>query len=106
MRPVVGDLLGTESIERLPVVLPFLQNCHPAQSCLRPFKHQELEEHPVIVHRHTPLLVVIGDRRFGGSPRTAQHCTTFGSCLERGLIHSPLSSLEKSSHPSAAARFN
>jgi hypothetical protein len=75
-RAIAGDLLCAESIERLPIVLPFLQNRDPTQSRLGAFENQELEEHPIVVQRDAPFFIVIGDGRFGGSPRTALHAPT------------------------------
>ena len=43
---------------------------------LRAFENQELKEHPIVVHGHAPFLIVIGDGRFGRSPRTTRHVPT------------------------------
>ena len=56
-----GDLSGIETEEGPSVVFPLVENRAPAQAGLGPFEDQELEEHPVIVHRNAPFPVVIGD---------------------------------------------
>src|SRR6266702_2215244 len=62
-----------EPAERPPVSLPLPQHDRPAQSRLRRFQHQEFEVPAVLVHRHTPLAIVIlhHQRIIRSNPRTA-----------------------------------
>jgi hypothetical protein len=56
-----GNLRGIEPCEGAPVVLALVEDGFPRQSRLRALEDQELEEHPVVVHRHAPFRVVVGD---------------------------------------------
>ena len=75
-RAVASDLLCAEPVERSLIVFPFLQNRDPAQPCLGAFEDQEFEEHPIIVQRHTPFVIVVGDGGLYRSPRTTRHAPT------------------------------
>ena len=44
----------------LPVARAPFQDGRPAKPCLRAFQHQKLEMGAVVVHRHTPFLIMIG----------------------------------------------
>ena len=44
----------------LPVARAPFQDGRPAKPSLRPFEHQKLEMGAVVVHRHTPFLIMIG----------------------------------------------
>ena len=59
-----------ESIERGAIVLAFPQNRIPAQTGLRAFEHQELEQHAIIMLRNTPLAIVILDGQLIPRPST------------------------------------
>lgn len=74
-RAVTSDLLGAKAIERLAIIFALLENGIPAQSGLGAFENEELEEDAVIVHRHAPFLIVIGDGEFNRRPRTTWHGT-------------------------------
>src|SRR5437762_3584616 len=45
----------------------------PTQPCLRAFENQKLKELAIIMQRHAPFLIVIGDVWFRRSPRTTRH---------------------------------
>src|SRR5690554_7478708 len=47
-----------------PEVLALGQNSAPAQTGLKAFQAQLLEQAPVVGYRETPLLVVIGEKQF------------------------------------------
>jgi hypothetical protein len=66
-----GDLPRIEAGEGAPVVLALVQDRRPAQSGLRPFQRDELEQHAIVVHRHAPFLVVVRDVELGARPATA-----------------------------------
>ena len=55
-----GDGLRVEAGEGPAVALALAEDGEPAQPGLSALEHQELEEQPVVVHRHAPLLVVVG----------------------------------------------
>jgi len=56
-----GHPFRVESSKNLAETLPFPQDGQPRKTRLRAFQDEELEERPVVVHGHSPLLVVIGD---------------------------------------------
>jgi len=60
---VARDLRRIEPIERPPVILALVENRLPAQTRLRTFEDQELEEHAVAVHRLAPLVIVVLDHQ-------------------------------------------
>jgi hypothetical protein len=70
---VAGDLVRAKSIERFSVVLAFLQNRIPAQSGLRAFQNEKLEEHSIVMYRNAPFLIVISNGRFSRGPGTTRH---------------------------------
>src|SRR5579859_2036130 len=59
--PVAGHFFGIESVEYFLIALPFAQHGVPAQSRLRAFQSQHLKPSVVVVQRHAPLFVVIGN---------------------------------------------
>src|SRR5258706_3869916 len=65
------DLSRIESRERLPVVLALLQDRFPREPGLRAFEDQELEQDAIVVHRHAPFLVVVGDAERRARPSAA-----------------------------------
>ena len=80
---VARDLFRAKSIERFSVVLAFFQNRIPAQSGLCPFQNQKLEEHPIVVYRNAPFLIMISNGRLSRGPGTTRHNVETTS--ERGL---------------------
>ena len=68
---VASDALRVEAIEGGAVVLAFLQDGVPAETGLRAFENEELEESAVIVLRQSPLFVVIADRQRVARPGAA-----------------------------------
>src|SRR6185503_9643838 len=65
------DLGRIKSGKGAPVVRALFQDRRPAQPGLRAFQRDELEQHAVVVHRHAPFLVVVGDVQRAGGPATA-----------------------------------
>lgn len=60
-----------EVSEIFSIPCPFMQNSGPTQSGLGSFKNQELKVNLVIMHRVSPLFIVIADISIGGqAPRT------------------------------------
>jgi hypothetical protein len=72
-RAITCDFLCAKSSERLPVVLPLLQDRDPAQAGLGAFENEKLEEQPISVHGNAPFFVVIRDGWFSRSPGTTRH---------------------------------
>src|SRR4029077_6589944 len=70
---VARDLFRAKSIELFSVVLAFLQNRIPAQAGLCAFQNKKLEEHPIIVYRNAPFLIMISNGRFSRGPGTTRH---------------------------------
>src|SRR6266542_3178662 len=70
-----GHLLRIEAFEDPSVVATFVEDRRPGQSCLGSFEHEQLEEVPVLVRRHTPFLVVVAlvERRKILRPVTPLH---------------------------------
>lgn len=60
-RTVTRHLHGIKTVKDLAVVFALLQNGKPTQARLRAFQDQELEEPPVLMHRHSPFPIVIRD---------------------------------------------
>ena len=50
-----------EAGERPAVAFPLLEDGQPAETGLRSLQHQEFEEQSIIMDRHSPLAVVVGD---------------------------------------------
>src|SRR5438128_11626428 len=67
------DLLRTKTVERFAIVLPFLENRRPAQPGLRALQDQKFKQFSIIVNRHTPFLIMIGDVWFSSRPGTTRH---------------------------------
>src|SRR5207247_8314829 len=73
-RGEAGDLRRIERRERPAVPLTLVQDRGPGQTCLRTFEAEHLEEAALVVHWHTPFLVMVREvlgivRR---SPRAAE----------------------------------
>src|SRR5207249_10260739 len=61
--------------------IPPQQDCFPRETRLRAFQQQHLEMFPVIVNRHPPLIVMIGDEmRLAADPAAAG--LTIGNWME------------------------
>jgi len=58
---VAGDFSGIKSVKHFAVPRAFPQDRVPAQARLRTFEGQELEPFLLVVHGHTPFLIVIGN---------------------------------------------
>src|SRR6185369_224518 len=72
LRTVAGDDFGIEIVEGTAVAVPAAQDGDPGESGLRSLQDEHLEQAAVVVQRHTPLLVVVGDvERIAGSPAAA-----------------------------------
>ena len=66
-------LLRIELRKRSTIAIPPQQDCFPRKTRLRAFQQQHLEMLPVIVNRHPPLMVMIGDEmRFATDPSAAR----------------------------------
>src|SRR6478736_7084042 len=70
---IARDLFRAKSIERFSVVLAFLQDRIPAQSRLRAFQNQELEEYSIVVYGNAPFFIVISNGQFSSGPGTKRH---------------------------------
>src|SRR5207245_273131 len=56
---VARYLLRVEGMECFPIVFTLVQNCLPSEPCLCALKYEKLEQCSVIMHRDSPLFVVI-----------------------------------------------
>src|SRR6185436_6391293 len=70
-----------ESLEDFLVAGALLKNRFPAQAGLSAFENQKLEQEPVVVNRHPPFRVVIGDPELGARPGAAHRRGHFGVLL-------------------------
>lgn len=55
------DLDRVESLEGLAERLSFVEDAFPRETRLEDFENEQFEELPFVMHRHAPLLVMIGD---------------------------------------------
>ncbi len=78
---------GVESAKQLAISRALPQNGLPTQPGLCPFEHQELEEGRIVVERHTPLVIMVGDqvRRF--RPRAALRTIPLAAGLATLIVH-------------------
>ena len=76
---------GVEVGEGLAVAGAALEDGGPAEAGLRPLEHQELEVGGVVVHRHAPLGVVVGDHLVALRPLAAPHAVAHGVTVGRTL---------------------
>jgi len=72
-RAVTRDLLRTKTVERFAIILAFLENRRPAQPGLCAFEDQKFKQLSIVVNRHAPFLIMIGDVWFSSRPGTARH---------------------------------
>ena len=56
---VTRDFRRLKGMECFAVVFAFVQDCLPAESCLCALQYEKFEQGPVIVHRDTPLFIMI-----------------------------------------------
>jgi hypothetical protein len=70
-RIVSRNFVRLEIIESAPVVLSLFQDGNPAQAGLGAFENQELEQQAVVVNRHAPFMVMIGDVKISFGPGAA-----------------------------------
>src|SRR5579864_2220945 len=70
---IFGNDGRIEFVKGYPVVLALLQNCFPTQTRLRSFEDQELEQKPVVVDWHAPLVIVILNVQIALRPPAAAH---------------------------------
>jgi hypothetical protein len=68
---VASDLGGIEVVERQAVGVAFAEDGVPAQARLRTFQDQEFEQAPIVVQRHAPFVVVIGNGQWIRRPTAA-----------------------------------
>ena len=73
LRSILRDFRRVEVVQRLPVVVSFLEDGLPAQTRLGAFEDEELEQDAIVMHRHAPLAVVVADHELRFRPRTAIH---------------------------------
>ena len=68
-----------DRIERFPVRRPLPENRDPAQPRLRALEGEHLEQPPIVVEGHAPLLVVVAGRRAGRYPPTSNWLSSSSS---------------------------
>jgi hypothetical protein len=72
LRIEARDFLGLELREGFTVVLALTQDCQPREAGLRTFEDELFEVQSVIVHRHAPFFVMVGDvERIVSAPEAA-----------------------------------
>src|SRR5208282_4134401 len=81
---VTRDLPGIEVVEGTAVVGTLVQNGGPTQASLSAFENQELEEGPIVMAGHPPLLIVVLDVEGPFCPGAAGQ----GVC-RIGWVHNP-----------------
>src|SRR5260370_616188 len=70
LRIVARDLFGAEIVERVAEILALAQDRDPRQPGLEPVEDEFLIERAIVIFRHTPFGVVIGDiERVVAGPR-------------------------------------
>src|SRR6266478_977398 len=72
---VFRHLARIEIIKSGAIAIALPENYFPAQAGLRAFQNQKLEKPAVIVKRHAPLTIVIGNCQFSTRPLTAPDVT-------------------------------
>jgi hypothetical protein len=72
-RAVMRDLLRAKTVERFAIVLSFLENRRPAEPGLRALEDQKFKQLSIIVNRHAPFSIMIGDVWFSSRPGTTRH---------------------------------
>ena len=98
-RAIPGNARWVEPVEGGPVVLALVEDRLPAQAGLSSFEDQELEQQPIVVDRHAPLVVVIVAVERPRGPGTAQRFDflSHGSPIEvRNVSQSILSCFARS----------
>src|SRR5262249_44363898 len=65
------DLLRIESIECYAIGVALTEDRFPAQARLSAFEDEELKQPPILMHRHAPLFVVVGDHQIGRGPEAS-----------------------------------
>src|SRR5262249_40201468 len=50
-----------KTFEHFPVTFAAFQDRPPTETCLSAFQNQEFEEQPVVVNRHAPFVIVVGN---------------------------------------------
>src|SRR6267378_798989 len=71
---VARDFLRIKAVQHLAIPRALLHDCVPAQARLRTFQYQELKPCMLVIHGHTPFLVVIGDVQLALRPGTTHSC--------------------------------
>src|SRR5215470_269642 len=85
LRRIAGDLGGLEVVEGAAKIIALAQYRDPGQTGLEAIENELLVERTVVVFRHAPLLVVIGDiERVLLGPGTALEAVG----VEEGRVHS------------------
>lgn len=73
-----GHFFGIEVLVKQAVSLPSFEDGQPAESGLGRFQHQEFELFTIIMNRHSPLQVVVGDiYRIGQAPSATYRFDVF-----------------------------
>src|SRR5258708_4497122 len=88
LSPVVArDFLGIEPVKRRSIVFALPQNRVPAKPGLCALQNQELEQHAVVMLRHTPFAVVLKNREIVARPCAANDL--FRRCFHFHADHLP-----------------
>lgn len=68
------DKERVEVLEGQPVAVPLLKDDLPAKPRLRAGQNQELKQLPVIMHRHTPFLIMVDAEQVRARPGATLDC--------------------------------
>jgi hypothetical protein len=72
---ITSDFVRMEAVKRHAVVLTVVQNGLPVKACLGTLKNKEFKERAVVMHWHTPFLIVIcGHEHVFYRPATVVFC--------------------------------
>ena len=73
---IARNFFRAKVVERFSIIFAFLENGRPAESGLRAFENQKFKQLSIVMDRHAPFLIVIGNVGFGSCPWTALHPAT------------------------------
>ena len=77
-------------VEGLAVVVALSENRFPVEARLRTFENTEFEQIPVVVNRHAPFVVMVGNQELRAGPSTTFYLFLAGPnsrLVFRRLLH-------------------
>lgn len=87
-------------MEESTIVFSFSQNRNPRESCLSSLKGQEFKENSIIMHRNSPLVVMIVDIELvrGATPRTANEVLLHILSIKKSLRSHEIYGIPENTH--------